>query len=188
MEKTENWPGKMDPFTENGDWGIYQQQLEQFMLVNLIPDERKTEVLLTVIGSKTYSILHRLCEPCRPSAKPYEELLTILSKQYPSKVTFRKRKDFRMLQQHPEETITDWLGRLKIEASTCNFGNCLSDILKDQFVCGLLDSPVQKRLSKEETSKSLSELVELALSTVEIFEGKSIFLKYLELYGVVSLF
>lgn len=180
MEKTENWSGKMDPFTENDDWGIYQQRLEQFMLTNLIPNERKVAVLLTVIGSKTYSVLRDLCEPCLPSAKPYEELLTILSKHYnPSKVTFRKRKDFRMLQQHPEETITDWLVRLKVEASTCNFGNCLSDILKDQFVCGLLGGPVQERLSKEETSKSLSELVELA-STVEILEGKSKFFKYLK--------
>ena len=50
--------GNLEPFDpEIDNWLAYIERLEQFFVVNSIPDEKKVATLLTVIGKKAYDLL-----------------------------------------------------------------------------------------------------------------------------------
>ena len=50
--------GKIDPFDNSEEsWPSYIERAEQFFLVNDIANEKKAPILLTTMGSKTYSLL-----------------------------------------------------------------------------------------------------------------------------------
>jgi len=50
--------GMMDPFDPDMDsWPAYSERLEQFFMANDIVDRKKIVVLLTVIGTKAYTLL-----------------------------------------------------------------------------------------------------------------------------------
>ena len=50
--------GAMDTFNpDTDDWSAYVERLESFFLANEIKDEKKAAVLVTVLGTKAYSLL-----------------------------------------------------------------------------------------------------------------------------------
>ena len=48
------------------DWKIYQEQLKQYFVANMITIERKVSILFTIISPQPYIILRNLCDPQRP--------------------------------------------------------------------------------------------------------------------------
>ena len=51
----------------------YLEHVQLFMMANAVDDDKKVAVFLSVIGSKTYSLLRNLLEPEKPSSKTYNE-------------------------------------------------------------------------------------------------------------------
>ena len=71
--------GMMDPFDPNTDnWPAYYVRLEQFFVVNVIADGKKMAVLLTVIGTKAYTLLRNIMVPEKPASKEYDALVEAL--------------------------------------------------------------------------------------------------------------
>ena len=69
----------MDPFDPDMDSGpAYSERLEQFFAANDIADGKKVTVLLTVIGTKVYTLLRNIKAPEKPAGKEYGTLLKAL--------------------------------------------------------------------------------------------------------------
>ena len=72
--------GHVDSFNpQTDDWNLYVERLGQYFVANNVTtDAKKVAILLTVMGSKAYELLHSLLAPAVPSTKKYAELTETL--------------------------------------------------------------------------------------------------------------
>ena len=76
VEKAPPLLGSMDIFNSDvDDWSAYVERLESFFLTNEIKDNKKVAVLITVIGTKGYSLLQNILAPGKAIDKSYKELV-----------------------------------------------------------------------------------------------------------------
>lgn len=119
------------------NWTLYNDRLDQLFIANFV-EERKFIVLIMVIGATTYAILRELCDRVLPNTLQYEELCTLLSKQFATKVAvYRERTKFYELKQNANEAISSWYVRVKNGAINCKFAITLMEVLKDKFITEL---------------------------------------------------
>ena len=110
-------------------------------------DAKLVPTLLTVVGSKHYSLIRGLVSPALPKDKSYEDLVTLLKKHYdPEPLVIAERFHFYERSQKPGESVADYLASLRRLASRCQFGAFLAEALRDRLVCGLLSENIQKVL------------------------------------------
>ena len=145
------------------DWVIYKEKLDQYFLANLISDDRRVSVLLTLIGTDAYKVLRDLCDPDLPHSKSYDALCKLLEEQFSIKVSvFRKRIQFYNERQSQTESIRAWYVRIKNASIDCKFGRQLTQILTDKFVTGLKAGPILDRLCEEDPNSSLEHMFDIA--------------------------
>ena len=70
---------------ENELFSSYTERVELFFAANDVADEKKVAVFLSLIGSKTYSLLRNLVSPTRPQEKSYKDLVEVLKAHYEPK-------------------------------------------------------------------------------------------------------
>ena len=56
----------------------YLERFQMFIAANSIEDAKLVPTLLTVVGSKHYSLIRGLVSPALPKDKSYEDLVTLL--------------------------------------------------------------------------------------------------------------
>ena len=56
------------------DFDCYIERMEQFFIVNAVPDEKKVTVFLTTIGGPAYELLRNLISHVTPKDKSLSEL------------------------------------------------------------------------------------------------------------------
>ncbi|KAJ8973985.1 hypothetical protein NQ317_017360 [Molorchus minor] len=144
--------GKVPEYNSTEDFNLYLERLEQYFIANFIEEDRRVAVLLTVIGSQTYKILRDLCDPVLPKDKTFEDICFL-----------EKRIEFYEAKQNLTETINEWYARIKNLAIPCSFGSLLEEVLKDKFVTGLRRGKILDRLCEEEATKTMQELLEIAV-------------------------
>ncbi|UYV83182.1 hypothetical protein LAZ67_23000087 [Cordylochernes scorpioides] len=149
---------------ETETFETFYERLEQFLILEEAGDEKKKAYLLTLMGSKTYSVLKNLCSPILPKDKTFDNLIDILKRHFsPKRSIVVERFIFFKRMQLKEESISDYLVEIKRLASSCNFGNFLEDSLRDKMVCGLYNAKIQNRILSE-GDISLAKVIEIALS------------------------
>ena len=168
--------GSIHNFNPRGEnWILYEEQLEQFFQVNNITDVAATETapaqnkrvaaLLSLIGPDTYKMLRDLCTPQMPKDKTYDELCTLLRKQFsPTTCTYRERIEFYDARQEENETINEWYARIHKLGINCDFRQQLNHVLKDKFICSMKKNTIRERLCEEKPEQTLEKLVEIALN------------------------
>ena len=58
--------GSMDVFNPDvDDWSTYVERLESFFVANDVKDKKKVTALITVIGTKAYSLLRYIITPAK---------------------------------------------------------------------------------------------------------------------------
>eukprot|EP00731_Ephydatia_muelleri_P009634 Em0005g220a len=157
-----------DPQTE--DFEAYAERLEQYLLVNDVSDKKKqVAFFLTVVGSSTYQVLRDLLAPDTPASRTLEELLEVLKGHYkPARLVIAERFNFHRRHQQPGESAAKYMVELRRLAKTCHFGQFLNDALRDQLVCGLIATNIQKRLLSEANLTAERALeISQAMETVE---------------------
>ena len=150
------------------DWDSYSERLDQYFEANDLAEilllanssnqasynsrqNRRRAILLSVLGSKTYTLLRNLCLPQKPAEKNYNELIQLLKTHYSPKPSETiQRYKFNTRQRKPEETIAIYMSELRKLAENCNFGNVLNDMLRDRLVCGVNDAKIQRLLLMED--------------------------------------
>lgn len=131
--------GHVGPFDENNEkFADYAGRYEAFMVANEIAEDRQVHVFLAVVGPQAYKLLKNLCDPENPNSKSYEELKQILQAHYePAPIVIAERHKFWTASQEENESVSDFVVRLKKLASTCSFGAFLEEALRDRLVSGL---------------------------------------------------
>ena len=75
-EKALPLQGSMDIFNPDvDDWSAYVERLESFFLANEIKDNKNVAFLITVIGTKAYSLLRNILAPAKAVDKSYKQLV-----------------------------------------------------------------------------------------------------------------
>ena len=70
---------KVYDLENNEHWNDYKERIDQYFLANDIDIAAKQkEIFLTVIGSRTYSLVKNLARPALPEDKSYNQLADIL--------------------------------------------------------------------------------------------------------------
>lgn len=147
------------------EWNVYEERLEQFFVVNEIPEDKWTAVLISCIGRDTYKDLRDLCHPLRPKDKTFEELCVELRKHYNRQICiFRERAQFYLARQRPDESINSWYARIKCLSVDCKFHQHLESVLLDKFITGLKSGPVLDRICEENETTTLVEALQICVS------------------------
>ena len=140
----------------------YLDRVELYFTANSVVAAKQVPILLSAIGSSTYSLLSDLLAPDPPKEKSLAEITAALRKHFePKRVVTAERFHFHKRNQAMGESIADYDAALRRLATHCNFGNYLEDALRDRFVCGLRNEAIQKRLLAE-TDLTLGKAMELA--------------------------
>ena len=140
--------GRIDEFnSDNESITAYLERFDLFVAVNDIKEDKRSSLLLLVIGMRHYSLIRNLVSPAKPEEKTVAELVAILKKHYdPEPILIAERFKFYQRSQKAEESIADYLASLRKLASRCKFGDFLSEALRDRLVCGLSSEAIQKVL------------------------------------------
>lgn len=127
--------GSINEFSRSDNWTLWHERLEQFFLANDVKDEKKAALFLTLIGKEGYAILRNLCAPDLPSSKNYIELASIMkSHMDPKPNVMLERYKFKQCRQDGNEEIKEYVQKLKMASTYCEFGQTQKDNMRDQFV------------------------------------------------------
>ena len=139
--------GAMDKFNpDTDDWSAYVERLDSFFLANEIKDEKKVALLVTVLGTKSYSLLRNIIAPAKPVDKTYEQLVGAIKSYLDLKPTvIAERFRFHRQDQKEGETIAQYLAQLCKLTEHCEFRDNLEEPLRDRLVCGIMSISIQKR-------------------------------------------
>ena len=143
--------GHMDPFdVQNDDWSLYTESLGQLFVANDIADDKKkVAVLLTVVGTRAYELLHSLLAPTLASEKSYDELVKALQEHLnPKPLVIAEQFRFHHRNQQGE-TVAQYMAVLRKHSELCDFGDYLEQAIRDRLVCGLRSEIVQRKLLSE---------------------------------------
>lgn len=153
-------------------WGTYEdfpsfvERLDQLFALNNITEDKKKPMLINCIDQTIYVILRDICFPESPSDKTYEELCTLMEKQFAVKTSaFRERRIFYRAQQKEDESVQEWFDRIKKLSLECRLGGQYSSILLDRFISGLKSSAIVDRLCEEDVGQlKLEHALSVALA------------------------
>ena len=158
--------GNVGEFKESEkSWTQYVERLDQYFLANEITDEDKQRaILLSVCGSKTYSLLRDILQPKKPAQTEIKNIIEELKKHYnprPSEIVERFKFHSRLRKEG--ESVATFVAGLRNLSEHCNFRESLEDMLRDRLVCGINNHQIQRRLLAE-TELTYQKAVELALA------------------------
>lgn len=147
-------------------WEEYVEILDYFFIANRIEDaDRKRAILLSSVGSRTYSLMRMLLSPGKPGDKSYDELTALLQSHYnPKSSEIVERFKFNSRTRAANETVMEYVAALRKLAQHCNYGDALKEMLRDRLVCGVADDRIQRRLLAE-PGLTLEKALEVAQAT-----------------------
>ena len=101
--------GRMDCFDSTvEDWSAYVERLEQYCVANDVEEEKKVAVLLSLMGAKTYNLLHNLTIPDKPSEKTFQQNVDLLKCQLnPKPLVIAEHFRFHKRDQLKTESIAE---------------------------------------------------------------------------------
>ena len=157
--------GQISAFEESVEqWTAYVERFEHFVTANEIEDDKKSAVLLSVMGAATYGLLRSLVAPDKPGLKSYDDIVSVLQSHFsPAPIVIAERFRFHKRNQQEGESVSQYVAVIKQLAEHCDFGTHLLDALRDRLVCGLNTEAIQKRLLTE-TALTWKKAVEIAVA------------------------
>ena len=164
--------GSLEPFDVDrpGEWGMYVERFDLYCLTNGLSDGGvKTAVLMTIGGKALYEVAASVVSPAKVVDVIFSELMAKLTKHFvPGKTVWTARFEFHRRTQGPDESANNYMAALQRLANECKFLTLLDSMLITQFICGLRDEAVQRRLLLEDES-SLTKAK--ALETASVAES-----------------
>ena len=124
---------------------------------------KKVPILLSSIGTPTYSLLSNLFAPDSAGGKSFTEIQEKLGGHFkPTRPVIAERFHFHKREQAMGETIAEYDVALRKLAVYCDFGDKLDEMLRDRFVCGLRHEPIQRRLLSESSKLTYVKAIEIS--------------------------
>ncbi|KAJ8356463.1 hypothetical protein SKAU_G00192570 [Synaphobranchus kaupii] len=124
-----------------------------------IPDKRKTALLRHCLGVEGQRIFRTLGLP-----ETYEDAVALLTEHFTGqqRILLRCYK-LRKRLQRPGESVRSYVTNLKDMARLCDYGTLQEQIIRDQFIEGILCEKTRERLLLESDNLTLGRTVEIAL-------------------------
>lgn len=132
---------------EDGSWSQYIERMEHYFIANAIEDvDRRRAILLSVCGASIYKLMSSLCAPQKPGKLSYSELVILVTThREPKPSVIVERFKFNSRAQSHGETVSNYLSELRRLADNCEYGEFLSEMLRDRMVCGVRNERIQRR-------------------------------------------
>ncbi|XP_047995717.1 uncharacterized protein K02A2.6-like [Leguminivora glycinivorella] len=154
----------IEPF-DGRDFDTFELQLQCLISLNNVPEDKKVALLITKVTPKVLETLNHMCAPAKPTEKSFADLIKLLEDRYNKSTSVPvDRAEFRKCNQKAEESIEEYIIRLKKAAKKCNFKD-FKDQVKEKLIDGVYSSIVKFELLKN-GNQTLEELTTLA-RTVE---------------------
>ena len=151
------------------DWTEYAERLSFYFATNGITNgAKKRAILLSCVGLTTFRLMRSLVLPASLDSLSYDDLMSkVKDHKEPAPSVIVRRFQFNTRNQKPSESISEYIAVLRKAAEYCNYGESLSEMLRDRLICGITNSAMQKRLLAEkeltlEKAVSLAQSVEIA--------------------------
>ena len=115
-------------------------------------------MFLSILGDKTYQLIHGLLAPKELSDVKNDDIRRTITNHYnPERSAIVERFKFNKCNRKPSQAISAYIAELKELSRTCAFGETVDGVnltsqlildenLRDRFVCGLDDAIIQRRL------------------------------------------
>ncbi|XP_069358815.1 uncharacterized protein [Maniola hyperantus] len=146
-------PRKLGEFdVVSGNWASYCERMEMYFIVGDVKEALRVPTMISMVGDRAYELMVNLCSPVRPGDKTFAELVKIVGEHLqPKPSILAERFRFRQYRQQESTSVSQYVAELKELSRFCDFGNNLSENLRDQLVCGLQSEVIRQRLFAEET-------------------------------------
>ena len=170
-------PGLFEPKSEQID--DYKERFDFYCVAHGVAEEKQKALFLTSIGQQMYGKLKTWIRPSTFSDLTLAQIVSKLKERTTEEtIEIAERYKFFKRQQQPGETIIEYMSGLKQLASTCNFLAYLDTALRDQSLCGMRDSRMQRELlSVKDLTLTLalqkSQAIEVATKETENFQQLS---------------
>lgn len=134
---------------------------ELYFIGHNIKAERQTALFLTKSGPEIFRLAIDLCAPSKPIEKNFTEITKLIQEHLsPKRNEKMERYNFAKAEQKQNESISDFVARLRDLALYCNYEN-LNEALCDRFVCGVADRDTRVALFTEK-ELTFDKAVEIA--------------------------
>lgn len=139
--------GDVERFSINEDFQMWYEQFQQFLKSNGLSEARAVSLFIMKMDKEAYKLLRSLCAPDLPGEKELGELVSLIQNHLKPKASARtQRYKFKECKQMPGQSVTTYLAELKKISLHCEFGSNLENHLLDQFVWGLRNEHMKKKL------------------------------------------
>ena len=140
----------------------YLERVELFFTANGVAEDKRVPAFLSVVGAATYALLRDLLALDNPQAKDMNVLFETLRDHYePKPLVIAERFYFYQRSQKTTESVSEYVAKVRMLSTRCEFAEFLNDALRDRFVCGLNNEVLQKRLLSEK-NLTFTKAVEIA--------------------------
>ena len=126
----------------------FLDRLESYFLYKKTAQDMKVHVLIVGLSEQKYETVMDLVSPRKPRELPYDELVEVLIQHFGG--THNKmveRAKFRELRRSDQESVNDFVVKLKNTARNCQFGAMLEENLLEQFRIGVNSKPIRDRIA-----------------------------------------
>jgi hypothetical protein len=151
--------GNIEPYIPNkGEtWSLYLERVEIFFKANTITqNDRKLNILLTVMGSQNYKLLRNSLYPAKPETTSWKVVNEHLKKIHEPSVHFMvERAKFLERVQLQGEPMSTFMAELKGLAEYCKFDN-LDQALVSQTIAGMRDSNLRAKILQIDNEDELN--------------------------------
>ena len=155
---------------QDEDWSEYAERLTFYFTANgITAGAKKRAILLSCCGPATFRLMRSLVLPGALDDFSFDDLVAkVKEHKEPKPSIIVRRFQFNTRKQQAGESVAEYVAVLRKAAEFCNYGESLSEMLRDRLVCGITDTTVQKRLLAEK-DLTLDKAIAL-VQAVEIAE------------------
>ena len=157
-----------DPFEQTGNvgprWTRWKTRLQYYIDARGIThDNRKRALLLHLAGPAVQDIFSTLAD----AGTSFDEAINSLDAYFtPQKNLHFERHSFRQAHQAGNETVDQFITRLRRLGENCEFDKySLDEAIKDQLIEHCHSATLRRRLLREKSSATLNSLIEIARAT-----------------------
>lgn len=169
--------GHIEPYTLGDDYSDYIERMDSLLTLNAVETAAQLRFCIGFCGPDLYKIIKSCIAPKKTTEITYKQMKDELKEYFePKRNIIAERFKFYSRQQNSDESVSDYIVEIKALSQTCEFGNHLTEALRDKLVFGVSDQKTQAALLREkdlkfESACSLAKSIEMTRQHVDLMHG-----------------
>ena len=130
---------------QKGSFTAFVERVQFLLSANGVHEDKHAAVLLSAIDEETHVILRNLLAPTLPKEMTFDQIVKTLVDHFePRRLVIVERFRFHQRNQHPDESVAEFVAKLRWLTKDCEFKDHLDEALRDCFVCGIQNETHRK--------------------------------------------